>query len=332
MPAATGARRLSTFLTDLPTIGEPDVHDALAIFPLLGPPPALDYLSFAQARAQGVLILELEQGASVRNLLVDNPLDIPVLLFDGEEVIGAQQNRTFDTSVLVPPHTRLSVPVSCVEAGRWDASRHHESFEPAPQTAYPSLRRMKGEHVRAQRERHAEPRADQASVWAEVSARSSRYGVRSRTSAMSDLFDDRRERLVEIYAAMSLRPGQAGALVAIGGDFAVLDRISRPEVLESLYGPLVQGYALDALDVPSRDPPSLDDARAMLERVLACRVTEYDGIGLGRDAHVAEGAIAGAGVLAGDELVALSVFMTEPAGDAPTARSGRIRRPSRRRA
>lgn len=32
---------------------------------------------------------------------------------------------------------RLTVPVSCVEAGRWDGSRHGEVFTPAPQTANP---------------------------------------------------------------------------------------------------------------------------------------------------------------------------------------------------
>ena len=33
-------------------------------------------------------------------------------------------------------------------------------------------------------------------------------------------------------------------LVAIGGEFTVLDRVSQPLVLASLYEPLVQGYAL----------------------------------------------------------------------------------------
>ena len=44
---------------------------------------------------------ELEGGASVNDLLVNNPADKPVLLFEGEEVLGAQQNRTFDVPVLV---------------------------------------------------------------------------------------------------------------------------------------------------------------------------------------------------------------------------------------
>src|SRR3954447_2293164 len=91
-------------------VGAPDVHGPLAVFPLFGPPPRLDYLSFAQAASAGVAIKELETMASVNDLLVINPLDEPVLLYEGEEVLGAQQNRTFDVSVLVAAHAQLEVP------------------------------------------------------------------------------------------------------------------------------------------------------------------------------------------------------------------------------
>jgi len=331
MPAT--APRLSTYLTDFPTVAEPEVSGALAIFPLIGPAPTLEYLSFAQARALGARVIELERGASVRDLTIENPGDLPVLLFEGEEVLGAQQNRTFDVSVLVPARTKLQVPVSCVEAGRWDGSRHAEAFAPAPQAAYPSLRRMKSTQVRSRLEVYAAPRADQQAVWAEVDAKSARHGAASRTAAMSDVFEHRRERLDELCAAMSMTCSQTGMLVAIGGRFAVLDRVSQPDVLDSLFAPLVRGYALDALEVPSpAAPPSLDEASAMLERILACRVTEYDGIGLGRDARVAEGAITGAGVLVADELIQLSAFTDDAPGTTPAMHRGRINRPSRRRA
>ena len=73
------------------------------MFPLFGPEPRQAYLSFGQARDQGAKITELEQGASVRELVVENPASTPVLLYEGEEVLGAQQNRTFDIAVLVGP-------------------------------------------------------------------------------------------------------------------------------------------------------------------------------------------------------------------------------------
>src|SRR3954469_14528337 len=136
------------FLAEPLRIGEPDVCGPLAVFPLFGPEPDLGYVAFAQAVSSGASVKERAPAAAVNDLLVVNPTPTPVLLYEGEEVLGAQQNRTFDISVLVPAGAQLSVPVSCVERGRWDGSRHGEPFAPAPQIAYPALRRMKNVQAR----------------------------------------------------------------------------------------------------------------------------------------------------------------------------------------
>jgi len=54
---------------------------------------------------------------SVPDLLVDNRGDVRVLFLEGEELIGAKQNRILNTSVLVPAHSKIKIPVSCVEPG-----------------------------------------------------------------------------------------------------------------------------------------------------------------------------------------------------------------------
>lgn len=132
------------------TVAEPTAVGPLAVFPLIADrSPSVRYVSFAEAIQRGAVVKELGGGASVNDLVVHNPLDVPVLLYEGEEVLGAQQNRTFDVSVLVAAASVLQVPVSCVEAGRWDRGRYDEAFAPAPQTANPRLRRMKNTQARA---------------------------------------------------------------------------------------------------------------------------------------------------------------------------------------
>lgn len=44
--------------------------------------------------------------------------DRPVLFLEGEQLIGAKQNRTRNTSVLIAVHTKSTIPMSCVEAER----------------------------------------------------------------------------------------------------------------------------------------------------------------------------------------------------------------------
>jgi hypothetical protein len=61
-----------------------------------------------------------EAGEAVTIEEVSEGGDVPtVLLLDGEELIGAKQNRVLNTTVLVAAHSRLTIPVSCVEQDRW---------------------------------------------------------------------------------------------------------------------------------------------------------------------------------------------------------------------
>jgi hypothetical protein len=210
-------------------------------------------------------VKELGSGASVNDLMVHNPLDVRVLLYEGEEVLGAQQNRTFDVSVLVAAASVLQVPASCVEAGRWDGRRHDEAFAPAPQTANPRLRRMKNTQARASVAAGLEARAIQGEVWREVADTAGRHGVNSRTSATHDVFERRREQLDRVARAVEMHCSQVGMLAAVGGRFVVLDHVSEVEALAALHGPLVQGYALDALEASDAAPPSIEDARDFIE-------------------------------------------------------------------
>lgn len=316
-------------------LGAPDVCGPLAVFPVFGGAPRLAYRSFAQALTAGAAVKELEGGASVNDLLVLNPTDRPVLLYEGEEVLGAQQNRTFDVSVLVAAGASLQVPVSCVEQGRWDHARHDEDFAPAPQAAYPELRRLKNRHARAAAAAGLEARASQGDVWAEVARKSAAFGVHSATDAMHDVFEAGRDRIGELREAVRLHDAQLGALATVNGRPLVLDLVSRSDVFAALHGPLVQGYALDALEAAAAAtvlPPRAEAAQEFLDAALAARLSERDGIGMGREIRFGDGRVGGAGLVCDGELIQLTAF-AEDGEDAPGAGSLRahIRRPSRRR-
>lgn len=339
MPDATTApAAVADFLSEHLRVGEPMSTGPLTVVPLFGPEARCEYLSFAESRAQGVRIGELEAGASVRDLVIENPSPSNVLLFEGEEVLGAQQNRTFDVSVLVGAGQKLRVPVSCVEAGRWDGSRHGESFEPAPQTANPRLRREKAEQARRQVMAGAEARADQSAVWSSVSAMGADYGAHSPTGAMHDVYESRRDSLGEMCAAVPLRDGQSGSIVFVNGEMWVADFVSRPDAYASLHERLVQGYALDALGAGETVAPAaeLDEATArgvalLIEDSPVAHRTR--GTGLGEEIRFAANGVSGTGLVHREELIQISVFRDEPGGEEPRrSRAGRVARPSRRRA
>jgi hypothetical protein len=320
----------SDYLSEPLHVGEPDVLQSLAVFPIFGPAPVQPYVSFAQGRDAGVAIKELEGSASVNDLIVINPTATPVLLFEGEEVLGAQQNRTFDVTALIGANATETIPVSCMEAGRWDSTRHSEAFAPAPQTAPANLRRSKALMVSASLGTGGEARANQSAVWSEIEQRADRLQADAPTGALHDVYESRRDQLRRFNEAVELRDGQSGALVAIGGRFTVFDWVSRPDAYATLHPALIQGYALDAIETDEADAPTVEEAKGFVRIATGITSTERDGIGLGREVRFAAHQLIGTGLTAADELVQLTVHAQSAPGHERTG-SGRIRRASRRR-
>ncbi len=112
--------------------------------------------------ASGVLrVAEKPGGATVPELTVHNTGALPLLLLEGETLVGAKQNRTLDASVLVPAGAAADIAVSCVEAGRWGAPRaSSRSVRHAPA----DLRRVKTATIAREQMRSRK----QAAVWSRI--------------------------------------------------------------------------------------------------------------------------------------------------------------------
>ena len=73
-------------------LGEPIEHRGVVIAPLFPTrDPEASYLTLDEALPRGLTITETDPAGAVPELAVDNPLDHKVLLYDGEELVGAKQ-------------------------------------------------------------------------------------------------------------------------------------------------------------------------------------------------------------------------------------------------
>src|SRR5919197_1181698 len=215
-------------------LGEPVEHRGVVIAPLFPrTDPRAEYLTLEQAVPLGFHVTEIDAAGSVPELSAKNPLDSNVLLYDGEELLGAKQNRILNVTVLVPARSETKIPVSCVEEGRWSARSAH--FAASPHAAYPELRRRKAVQLSVAPLAHG---VAQAAVWEEVASRDGD----SPTRAHADIY---RERPTPdgLRDAFPLVPGQSGALLALG-DRLCLDYVSRPDAFARLYPKLLEGYLL----------------------------------------------------------------------------------------
>lgn len=94
-------------------VGDPIRHDGLAVFPLFAEPSSgVEYvLSDEAINAGTVAVEEVSEAGAVPDLAVENKGDICVLFVEGEELVGAKQNRILNTSVLVAAQGRAGSPV-----------------------------------------------------------------------------------------------------------------------------------------------------------------------------------------------------------------------------
>jgi len=87
--------------------GKPQHHGALTVIPILAPMQAEpEWLTLAEA-GDRVRITEVDDEGSVPELRVANLGDLPLLLLDGEQLVGAKQNRILNMTVLVAAQSKV---------------------------------------------------------------------------------------------------------------------------------------------------------------------------------------------------------------------------------
>jgi hypothetical protein len=300
-------------------LGEPVEHRGVVVAPLFPRlKPRAEYATLEEALPLGFRVAEVDAAGSVPELVAVNPLGSNVLLYDGEELLGAKQNRILNVTVLVAAQSETRIPVSCVEEGRWHVRSFY--FGAARHAAYPELRRRKAERLSAA---PLERGAAQGEVWQALAEKAGRLGVHSPTGAQADVFAARERDLGLLRGAFPLQPGQSGALLALG-DRLCLDYVSRPEAFARLYPKLLEGYLLDALEVVDGRPSA--DLDAFVAAIAAGYLARRPSAGLGEDVRLRGEGVVVSGLELEGELIQLCAFSTEDPG-----MSTRIKRPSARR-
>jgi hypothetical protein len=210
-------------------------HRNLTVFPLLAPNGIVpDYLILEQALDQNLIrITELDTEGSVPELKLKNLGKKKVLIIEGEELIGAKQNRIVNSSFLIAGKTEVVIPVSCVEQGRW--AYKSESFESGRRMAHPSLRREYQQDVSYSIRRGDGYRSDQSRIWNNIADKSARMKVNAPTGAMADVFDSYEDELSAFLEKLHLIEWQVGAVFAINGQVLGSEGFGCHDTFKRLY-------------------------------------------------------------------------------------------------
>jgi len=295
-------------------VGVPVVHEKMTMYPLYplsdGGNTDPDYIILDEALASGrAHVAEISEAGSVPELKFVNESDRAVLLVDGEELIGAKQNRILNLTILVAARTETKIPVSCVEAGRWAA--RSAKFASSPRVHYSAGRAAKVAQVSASLSGTGRRHSDQMAIWDDIAEKMGRLGSTSPTSAMSEMFESHSGDVEQYVGAFKPIAGQVGAVFAIDGRIAGLDLFDFAATWNKLMPKLVRSYALDAVDLNAEAKSGKADSRSpedFLAAVASLKPEQFDAIGEGQDLRLSGNVACGAALVAHGRVVHLNAF------------------------
>ena len=315
------------------SVGNTITHQNLTMFALMnGGGIEADYITLDEAMLAGtVQVTEVSEGGSVPELQFVNGGDKAVLLLDGEELVGAKQNRALNLTILVPPKSTIVIPVSCVEQGRW--GYRGRGFKSSDKAQFAEGRARKAQSVSYCMASGHGRMSDQGDVWDSISEKMSRMEVNSPTMAMEDSYEQVRPRLNEFIGAFTAQDEQVGALFTINGEISGLDLFDSHDTISKLMPKLVGSYAIDALDRfnPVSEAPESGIAREFLNVVAAAQVSAHEAVGMGTDLRFQSQFVSGGALEVDDRVVHLCAFPTRRAQRRPDIGMSEMARSSRRR-
>ena len=315
------------------TLQEQSWHRNLQAFPLLTEEAREpEYRTLDEAlRAGCARVTEVSEGGSVSELKFVNDCEQPVLLLDGEELVGAKQNRILNLTLLAPARKTTLIPVSCVEAGRW--RRESAEFRGAGRAHYSSGRASKAAQVSDALRRTGSRDSNQGEVWRDIAAKAARMHSQSGTGAAAAMYETHHTSLEEFVESLRPREGQVGAVFTINDRVMGLDLFDSPATYAKQAAKLVRSYALDAIDAGGEERgETLEAVRTFLAEAQQAREERFPAVGLGEDLRFSGPQLTGGALQVDARLVHLYLFRTDAAPSQERSfRASRMVRASRRR-
>ena len=168
-----------------------------------------------QSKLDAVSVEETSEGGSVPNLLVTN--------HERTQRSSFSRGRSYEEQSKTvcsirrswwPAHSKTTIPVSCVEQGRWRYRSHQ--FVSGESHSSSKLRHYLKQSVSDSLQAGQGHLSDQMAVWGEVTRQMTSLGSSSPTGAMADTYQAYRAKLNEFCQRLAYVDGATGVAIAVG--------------------------------------------------------------------------------------------------------------------
>jgi hypothetical protein len=271
----------------------------------------LDFKPGTEAMKTGQLIVrEASETGVVGTLKAENRCDDFLLLTDSDIMKGAKQNRMVNKSLLLAPHSRVLVDVSCVEQSRWrDIS---DRFEPSQSRVDFSLRAKKASN-RSRKGQQGRGTNLQATVWESISMKMEDNQFRSDTMDYDELATHMEMKKPGVEKRIQAAKGCTGLVVIENGKIQCLDIFGREEVYLHYFDGLVKAAFRGSKPIDFK-PTEAGRVKQLLNELMDIlgvidEEEDLNYLGAGRFEHLIDAAITGSRLSYGQDLVHMAAFL-----------------------
>lgn len=247
------------------------VHKNMAIIPIKTPINySFDVITLKKGFELGLVEVKECETSTVNTLVVKNNAVTPLLLVDGEEIIGGDQNRIVNATILIAPQSEMKVPVNCTEHGRWGYKHEFKHSD------YIANYRTRSAKVHASIAKANE----QSAVWDAIDELEVKRSFSSPTQAMSESYDDAKADLNEFINAFEIIKGQSGIVVIVDGKIKGFEVFLNSDVYRQYHEKILKSYLIDTEVNDSVFTIDMDLINATIAKVLDGKVSKAKNNGL----------------------------------------------------
>ena len=217
-------------------LGE-EVHKNVAVIPIKTPiNHKVDLLTLKKGFELGLVDVKECEQSIVNTIIVENKSVAPLLLVDGEEIVGGDQNRIMDATILIAPQSEMKVPVNCTEHGRWG---YVSDFKQSKNIANYRTRLAKHHAFRSKGN-------VQKAVWDSIDELEVSRSFSSPTQAMSESYENAKSDLSEFMEVFEVVEGQTGVAVMIDGEVKGFEVFLNSEIYREYHEKILKSYLINA--------------------------------------------------------------------------------------